>query len=344
MFEKEEFMKIVIDAMGGDNAPCAIVDGAIQAINEYGVNIILTGDKEQIEKELESKTYDKDKLEIIHTTQVIQNEDKPVMAVRRKKDSSMVVALNLVKEKKADAIVSAGSTGALLAGGTLIVGRIKGIDRPCLCPGLPNIKGGITLLADGGANADCKPKNLTQFAFMSDIYLRKVLGLENPRIGLANIGTEEGKGNELVKEVFYDIKELDLNFVGNIEARDVINSVCDALICDGFTGNILLKSCEGVAISLMKLMKEKFMTSFKGKMGALMLKDDFKQIKAMMDYTEYGGAPLLGVKGGVIKAHGSSNGFAIKNAVNQAIKFANGNVVSDIEEVLKQIDEKEKQK
>ena len=266
------------------------------------------------------------------------------MAVRRKKDSSMVVALNLVKDKKADAIVSAGSTGALLAGGTLIVGRIKGIDRPCLCPGLPNIKGGITLLADGGANADCKPKNLTQFAFMSDIYLRKVIGLENPRIGLANIGTEEGKGNELVKEAFYDIKDLDLNFVGNVEARDVINSVCDALICDGFTGNTLLKSCEGVAMSLMKLMKEKFMASFKGKMGALMLKDSLKEIKSMMDYTEYGGAPLLGVKGGVIKAHGSSNAFAIKNAINQAIKFANGNVVNDIEQVLKELEEKEKNK
>ena len=337
-------MKIVIDAMGGDNAPQATVEGAVQAINEYGVDIILTGDKEQIEKELESKTYDKNKLEIIHTTQIIENEDKPVMAVRRKKDSSMVVALNLVKEKKADAIVSAGSTGALLAGGTLIVGRIKGIDRPCLCPGLPNIKGGITLLADGGANADCKPKNLTQFAFMSDIYLRKVLGIENPRIGLANIGTEEGKGNELVKEAFYDIKDLDLNFVGNVEARDVINSVCDALICDGFTGNTLLKSCEGVAMSLMKLMKEKFMASFKGKMGALMLKDSLKEIKSMMDYTEYGGAPLLGVKGGVIKAHGSSNAFAIKNAINQAIKFANGNVVNDIEQVLKELEEKEKNK
>ena len=334
-------MKIVIDAMGGDNAPQATVEGAVQAINEYGIDIILTGDKEQIEKELESKAYDKNKLEIIHTTQIIENEDKPVMAVRRKKDSSMVVALNLVKEKKADAIVSAGSTGALLAGGTLIVGRIKGIDRPCLCPGLPNIKGGITLLADGGANADCKPKNLTQFAFMSDIYLRKVLGLENPRIGLANIGTEEGKGNELVKEAFYDIKDLDLNFVGNVEARDVINSVCDALICDGFTGNTLLKSCEGVAMSLMK---EKFMASFKGKMGALMLKDSLKEIKSMMDYTEYGGAPLLGVKGGVIKAHGSSNAFAIKNAINQAIKFANGNVVNDIEQVLKELEEKEKNK
>ena len=266
------------------------------------------------------------------------------MAVRRKKDSSMVVALNLVKDKKADAIVSAGSTGALLAGGTLIVGRIKGIDRPCLCPGLPNIKGGITLLADGGANADCKPKNLTQFAFMSDIYLRKVIGLENPRIGLANIGTEEGKGNELVKEAYYELKDLDLNFVGNVEARDVINSVCDALICDGFTGNILLKSTEGVAMSVMNLIKETLLGSTKGKLGAMLIKDDLKKLKSYMDYSEYGGAPLLGVNGGVIKAHGSSNAFAIKNAINQAIKFANGNVVNDIEQVLKELEEKEKNK
>lgn len=337
-------MKIVIDAMGGDNAPKSTIEGAVLAINEYGVDIILTGDKDIIEKELESKTYDKSKLEIVHTTEVIENEDKPVQAVRRKKDSSMVVGLKLVKDKKADAIVSAGNTGALLAGGLFVVGRIKGIDRPCLCPGLPNVKGGITLLADGGANADCKPKNLVQFAFMSDIYLRKVLNIENPRIGLANIGVEEGKGNDLMKNSFYELKELDLNFVGNVEARDVINSVCDAIVCDGFTGNILLKTCEGVAMGLMGLMKERFMSSFKGKMGALMLKDDFKAIKSMMDYTEYGGAPLLGVKGGVIKAHGSSDGFAIKNAVNQAIKFAGGNVVEDIEKVLKELEEKESTK
>lgn len=337
-------MKIVIDAMGGDNAPKSTIEGAVLAINEYGVDIVLTGDKDIIQKELESKVYDKSKLEIIHTTEIIENEDKPVQAVRRKKDSSMVVGLKLVKDKKADAIVSAGNTGALLAGGLFVVGRIKGIDRPCLCPGIPNIKGGITLLADGGANADCKPKNLVQFAFMSDIYLKKVLGIENPRIGLANIGVEEGKGNELMKSSFCELQNLDLNFVGNVEARDVINSVCDAIICDGFTGNILLKTCEGVSMGLMKLMKEQFMSSLKGKVGALMLKNDFKEIKSMMDYSEYGGAPLLGVKGGVIKAHGSSDGFAIKNAVNQAIKFASGNVVEDIEKVLSEFEEKEARK
>ena len=342
-------MKIILDAMGGDNAPDANIKGAINAINKVKAEVILVGKEEVIRKrvkELYGKEIEEisDRLKIKNATETIEMEDTPTLAIKHKKDSSMVVGFKMLKEDEGDVFISAGNSGALLTGATLIVGRIKGIDRPCLCPGLPNIKGGITLLADGGANADCKPKNLTQFAFMSDIYLRKVLGLENPRIGLANIGTEEGKGNELVKEAFYDIKDLDLNFVGNVEARDVINSVCDALICDGFTGNTLLKSCEGVAMSLMKLMKEKFMASFKGKMGALMLKDSLKEIKSMMDYTEYGGAPLLGVKGGVIKAHGSSNAFAIKNAINQAIKFANGNVVNDIEQVLKELEEKEKNK
>ena len=238
----------------------------------------------------------------------------------------------------------AGSTGALLAGGTLIVGRIKGIDRPCLCPGLPNIKGGITLLADGGANADCKPKNLTQFAFMSDIYLRKVLGLENPRIGLANIGTEEGKGNELVKAAYEELKNMDLNFIGNIEGRDVIESKADVIVCDGFTGNIMLKTCEGVAMGMMKLMKETLMSSTKGKLGALLIKDDLRKLKSFLDYSEYGGAPFLGVKGGVIKAHGSSNAKAIKNAINQAIHFVEGNVVEDIETYLLERKEAEKSK
>lgn len=334
-------MKIVIDAMGGDNAPKSTVEGALLAIKEYGVEIILTGDKEQILKELESKEYDKSKLEIIHTTEIIENEDKPVKAIKSKKDSSMVVGLKLVKDKKADAIVSAGSTGALLAGGLFVVGRIRGIDRPSLCAGLPNKKGGITLLADSGANVDCKVKNLVQFSYMSDIYLKKVLGVENPRIGLLNIGTEEGKGNELVKESYNEIKKLDINFVGNVEARDVMNAVCDAIICDGFSGNILLKTSEGVAMGLMEVMKETLLSSFKGKLGALMIKDDLKKVKSLLDYTEYGGAPLLGVKGGVIKAHGSSNSRAIKNAVNQAIKFAKGDVVADIEKAIKDIKEKE---
>lgn len=340
-------MRIVVDGMGGDNAPKAVVGGVVEAINEFNVEIAITGDKELLEQEFANYEFDRSKLEIIHTTEVIENEDKPVQAIRRKKDSSMVVALNLVKENKADAIVSAGSTGALLTGATLIVGRIKGIDRPCLCPCMPNIKGGMTIIADSGANADCKPRNLSEFAMMSNIYLKKVLGMENPRIGLGNIGSEEGKGNELVKSAYNELKTMDLNFVGNIEGRDVIESKADVIVCDGFTGNIMLKTCEGVAMGMMKLVKETLMSSFKGKLGALLIKEDMRKLKVFLDYSEYGGAPFLGVKGGVIKAHGSSNSKAIKNAIKQAINFTEGNVVEDIEAYIlskKEDDKKQENK
>ncbi len=334
-------MKIAIDGMGGDNGYITVVEGVVNAIKEYSVEVIVTGDKESLEKEFSNYKFDRNKLEIIHTTDIIENEDKPVQAIRRKKDSSMVVALNLVKEKKADAIVSAGSTGALLTGATLIVGRIKGIDRPCLCPCMPNIKGGMTMIADSGANADCKTRNLTEFALMSDIYAKKVLNIESPRIGLANIGSEEGKGNELAKTSYEELKQMDINFVGNIEGRDVIESKADIIVCDGFTGNIILKTCEGVAIGMMNLMKETLMSSTKGKIGALLIKDDLRRLKSFLDYSEYGGAPFLGVKGGVIKAHGSSDAKAIKNAIKQAINFVEGNVVQDIDAYIKQKKENE---
>lgn len=327
-------MRIVIDGMGGDNAPQSNVEGAVNAIKEYGINLVITGNKEILEKEFSKYDFDKEKLEIIHTTEIIENEDKPVKAIRSKKDSSMVVALRLVKEGYADAVISAGNTGALLAGGLFVVGRIKGIDRPCLCPAIPNAKKGMTLIADGGANADCKPRNLVEFAAMSNIYAKKVLGLSNPRVALANVGIEEGKGNDLVKKAYEELKNIDLNFIGNIEARDVINAYTDIIVCDGFTGNILLKSTEGVAISVMGLLKETFLSSTKGKLGAMLLKDDLRKLKSFMDYAEYGGAPLLGVNGGVIKAHGSSDSRAIKNAINQGIKFAKGNVLQDIKDFV----------
>lgn len=327
-------MKIAIDGMGGDNAPKSNVEGVVSAIKEYNVDIIITGDKDALEKEFANYEFDRSKLEIVHTTEIIENEDKPVKAIRSKKDSSMVVALRLVKEGKADAVVSAGNTGALLAGGLFVVGRIKGIDRPCLCPAIPNVKKGMTIIADGGANADCKPRNLVEFAAMTNIYSKKVLGIENPRISLANVGAEEGKGNDLMKKSYEELKNMDINFIGNLEARDVINAKTDVIVCDGFTGNILLKSAEGVAMSVMGLLKETFLSSTKGKIGAMLLKDDLRKLKSFMDYAEYGGAPLLGVNGGVIKAHGSSNSKAIKNAINQGIKFAQGNVLRDIEEFV----------
>lgn len=335
-------MKIVIDGMGGDNAPKSNVEGAVNAIKEYQVDLIITGDKDLLEKEFSNYEFDRNKLEIVHTTEIIENEDKPVKAIRSKKDSSMVVALNLVKEGKADAIISAGNTGALLAGGLFVVGRIKGIDRPCLCSAIPNVKRGMTLIADCGANADCKPKNLVEFAAMSNIYSRKVLGLENPKVALANIGLEEGKGNDLVKRSYEEIKKLDLNFIGNVEAREVINAYTDIIICDGFTGNILLKSAEGVALSVMSLIKETFMASTKSKIGALLIKDDLRKLKSFIDYSEYGGAPLLGLNGGVIKAHGSSDAKAIKNAINQGIKFSKGKVVEDINQFISKYNEENK--
>ncbi|MBC5996040.1 phosphate acyltransferase PlsX [Romboutsia ilealis] len=332
-------MKIAIDGMGGDNAPKSNVEGVVSAIKEYNIDIIITGDKDVLEREFANYEFDRSKLEIVHTTEIIENEDKPVKAIRSKKDSSMVVALRLVKEGKADAVVSAGNTGALLAGGLFVVGRIKGIDRPCLCPAIPNVKRGMTIIADGGANADCKPRNLVEFAAMTNIYSKKVLGIENPRISLANVGAEEGKGNDLMKKSYEELKNMDINFIGNLEARDVINAKTDVIVCDGFTGNILLKSAEGVAMSVMGLLKETFLSSTKGKIGAMLLKDDLRKLKSFMDYAEYGGAPLLGVNGGVIKAHGSSNSKAIKNAINQGIKFAKGNVLEEIEDFVQSFKE-----
>ena len=323
-------MKIVVDGMGGDNAPYSNVEGVVNAIKEYNIDMIITGDESILEEEFKKYDFDRSKLEIVHTTEIIENEDKPVKAIRSKKDSSMVVGLRLVKEGQAQAFISAGNTGAVLAGGLFVVGRIKGIDRPCLCAAIPNINKGKTIIADSGANVDCKPLNLIQFAGMSDIYAREVLDIKNPRVAIANIGAEETKGNELVRKSYEEIQKLDLNFVGNLEARDLINAKTDIVVCDGFTGNILLKSAEGISMSVMKLIKETLMSSTKGKIGGMLIKEDLNKLKAFMDYAEYGGAPLIGLNGGVIKAHGSSDSRAIKNAINQGIKFAEGNVVDKI--------------
>ena len=328
-------MKIVVDGMGGDNAPKSNVEGVVNAIKEYNVDIIITGDKDLLEKEFSNYEFDKSKLEIVHTTEVIENEDKPVKAIRSKKDSSMVVGLKLVKEGKAQAFISAGNTGAVLAGGVFVVGRIKGIDRPCLCPAIPNVKRGMTLIADSGANADCKPINLVQFAGMSNIYASKVLGINNPKIALANIGIEEGKGNDLVKKSYEELKNLDLNFIGNVEARDVINAYTDIIVCDGFTGNTVLKMYEGTASTVLNIIKDGMLSSgFTAKIGALLLKPVFKDIKKKFDYKEYGGAPFLGVDGICIKAHGSSDGKAFKNAIRQSKQFYDNKVLDKIKEQL----------
>lgn len=324
-------MRIAVDAMGGDQGVMVTVKGSIEAVKELGVNIILVGNEEIIKNELSKYEYSGNNIEIISAEDIITNDEEPAMAVRRKKQSSMVMGLNLVKDKMADAFVSSGSTGALLAGGLLLVKRIKGVDRAALAIPYPTKKG-VSLLLDAGANTDCKAKYLQQFAIMGSIYMEKILDTANPKVSLVNIGTEEGKGNELSKETYDLLKNTNVNFTGNIEARDIPEGDADVLICDGFVGNIILKLTEGLAMSIFSLLKEEFMSSFTSKIGALLLKSGLKKFKKRLDYTEYGGAPLLGIKGVVIKAHGSSDAKAIKNAIKQAKILVENKVIERIED------------
>ncbi len=326
-------MRIVIDAMGGDNAPVATVKGAVEAVKSYNIDVILTGNESMIEEQLAKYDYTREKIEIVHCSEIITNEDKPVSAIREKKDSSMAVALKLVKEKKADAIVSAGNTGALLAGGLLILGRIKGIDRPALAPPYPTTDG-MSVLIDGGANSDCKPRNLLEFGIMGSVYAEKVFEIKKPSVCIVNIGIEEEKGSEIVKEAHKLCKNGPFNFKGNIEARDIPAGYADVIVCDGFTGNVILKLTEGLADSIFRLLKEEFVKNTLRKIGASLLKSGFKDFKERFDYTEYGGAPFLGVKGVLIKAHGSSDAKAVKNAIRQGIKFVENNVIDDIAEKI----------
>lgn len=327
-------MRVIIDCMGGDNAPSEVVKGALMAAKEYDVEIILVGDEEGIKKEI-SEEYKNimNRLQIIHTTEIITNDESPTLAIRRKKDSSIVVGLKYLKEGKADAFISAGNTGALLAGGLFIVGRIDGIDRPCLAPVIPGEKGHFMLL-DSGANAECKPKNILQFGIMGSIYSKKVLGKENPKVGLVNIGAEEEKGTEFIKQSFNMLKNSNLNFIGNIEPREIPKGECDVVLSDGFVGNVILKLYEGVAQTIFDILKREIYSSLIYKIGGAILKPVFKKFKKDFDYTEYGGAILLGVNKVVIKAHGSSNAKAIKNAVRQSINCVKGSVIELIREEI----------
>lgn len=333
-------MKIAVDAMGGDNAPNSVVKGSIDAIKEYGVHIVLVGIEGKIRKELSKYEFNEEKIEIINAEEIITNEDKPVMAIRRKKNSSMVVGLKLLKNSEVDAFISAGNTGALLSGGLFIVGRTKGIDRPALATVYPTSKG-VSLLMDVGANADCRPKHLQHFAVMGSIYCQRVLGIDSPSVGLVNIGTEEGKGNELTKESFGLLQGTDINFYGNVEARDIPKGIVDVLVCDGFVGNTILKLTEGLAETIFSLLKKAFMKNSLTKLGALMLKPGLKAFKADLDYREYGGAPLLGVKKPVIKAHGSSDNIAIKNAIKQAKIFSENKVVDIVQSEIHRLEGKD---
>jgi len=308
-------MRIAIDAMGGDHAPKAIVEGALEAAKEWpDIEIILVGD------ELRLKLHIKDKLQnvrIHHTSETIEADDEPVKAVRRKKDASMVVAGQLVRDKQAEAMISAGNTGALMTTALLIVGRVKGVGRPALAPMLPTLDGRGVLALDLGANMDATAEHLLQYAIMGSIYRTKMHNIEKPRIGLLNVGTEEMKGNELTKEAFPLLKQAPVHFIGNVESRDIFNGPCDVVVCDGFSGNIMLKSLEGAATAIFSVLKSELTRNWMRKMAALVLKPGLAQFKKF-DYKEYGAAPLLGIDGLCLKCHGSSDAKAIKIAVQQA--------------------------
>ncbi len=310
-------MRIAIDAMGGDNAPKEIVEGAVKAVREFpDLEIVLVGNETEIKKHLPAEGHSH--IAIIHTEDVILPTDEPVRAVRRKKQASMVLAAQQVADGNADACISAGNTGALMAAGLFVVGRIKGVERPALAPTLPTLDGQGFVLLDVGANAEARPEHLLQFAVMGSVYAEKVRGIKKPRVGLLNIGTEEKKGTDLTKAAYELLKDAPIHFVGNVESRDLMDNVADVIVTDGFTGNMVLKTVEGTALSMFKMIKGAMMADLKSKLAAAVLKPQLKVIKDKMDYSEYGGAGLFGLKAPVIKAHGSSNANALFNAVRQA--------------------------
>ena len=324
-------MHIFVDAMGGDYAPQAPVEGSIEALRRYNnIELVLAGDVKQIEPLLKDCDDVRSRITLVDAPEVITNHESPVMGVRSKKNSATVVGMLQLKEKLVDGFVSAGSTGAVLAGGMFRLGRIPGVERPALAPLLPNGKGHF-LLIDCGANVDCKPEYLQQFGVMGAAYMKGVMGVEDPRVGLINIGAEAEKGNGLVKETYPLMEKAPYNFVGNVEARDITADQADVLVCDGFTGNVVMKFMEGVAGTLMGIIKKEMMADLRGKIAGLIAKPAFRRVKKMMDYTEVGGAPLLGVQGAVVKAHGSSNAHAFSCAIGQVIKMVDGHVVEVIE-------------
>lgn len=335
----QDLVKVVVDAMGGDNAPEEIVKGAIEAVNQRkDIYVYLTGKTAVIEKELQKYSFPKERVEIVHAEEVIETAEPPVMAIRKKKDSSIVVGMNMVKRGEADAFVSSGSSGAILVGGQLIVGRIKGIERPPLAPLIPT-KDGVALLIDCGANVDARASHLVQFAKMGSIYMENVVGIKNPRVGIVNIGAEEEKGNALVKETFPLLKACEeINFIGSVEARDIPAGVCDVVVCEAFVGNVILKLYEGVGATLISKVKEGMMGSLRSKIGALLVKPALKQTLKSFDASQYGGAPLLGLNGLVVKSHGSSKALEIKNSVIQCVQFKQQKINEKMKENIVGID------
>ncbi len=333
-------MWISVDVFGGDNAPDAILQGCIDALNEIeDMNLILFGKEDIIKAYFENKNYDNKRIRIVDAPEVIDCHEQPTLAIKRKKNSSLVRALECVRDGEAACMVSAGSTGAVLTGATLIVRRLNGVKRPALAPILPSATGCV-LLIDCGANVDSKPEFLQQFAIMGSAYMENVIGIQKPRVALLNNGAEAEKGNALTKETYPLLLDAPINFVGNCEARDILSGDIDVLVCDGFAGNIVLKHTEGMAMVLMKMLKEELMSSTRTKIGAAVAKPAFANFKKKMDYTEYGGAPLLGINGGIIKAHGSSNAKAFKAALKQAAMYIQGDVTSAIAKGIDTMEEK----
>ena len=335
-------MRIILDGMGGDNAPLEIVKGAVEASSKIDHQIVIVGREDEINAELAKYNYDESKIQVVHTSEVIENEDSPVKAIRRKTDSSMVKGLTMLKDGEGDLFISAGNTGAYMAGSLLILGRIPGVDRPAIASIYPIAGGALpSIIVDAGANSECRPSNLLEFAIMGSLYMEKVMDRKNASVGLVNLGIEENKGTTVTKAAHKLLKEADINFIGNVEARDVPKGACDVIVCDGFTGNIILKLTEGFAWNLLKTMKKKFTDGISAKMGAVLLAGKVKEIKDEFDYFEYGGAPILGVNGHVLKIHGSSGATAVRNAIIKGIPYAQENVVGRITSAMEGIDVEE---
>lgn len=325
--------KIALDAMGGDNAPAEVVKGAVDAVKARDdIKVFLVGQKDSVQAELEKYTYPSEQIELIDAPEVIEMAEPPVIAIRRKRQSSIVVGMNMVKQKEADAFVSAGSSGAVLVGGQVIVGRINGIQRPPLAPLIPTEKG-ISLLIDCGANVDARAEHLVQFAKMGSIYMEHVVGRKNPKVAIVNIGAEEEKGNALVKETIPLLRECDdINFVGSIEARDIPKGDADVIVCEAFVGNVILKLYEGLSSTLIGVIKKGLMSTLKSKIGAALALPALKKTIKAFDATEYGGAPLLGLNGLVVKTHGSSKAKEITNSIFQCVTFKEKEINNKIRE------------
>lgn len=318
----QEMIKVAVDAMGGDNAPAEMVRGAVGAVTlRQDIKVALVGQQDIIKEELEKCAFGGSQIEIVQAEEVIETAEPPVMAIRKKKKSSIVIGMNMVKDGSADAFVSAGSSGAILVGGQVIIGRIKGVERPPLAPLIPTEKG-VSLLIDCGANVDARSSHLVQFAKMGSIYMENVLGVKRPKVAIVNIGAEEEKGNALLKETFPLLKNSpDINFVGSIEARDIPHGDADVIVCEAFVGNVILKLYEGVGATLIGMVKQGMMQSTRSKVGALLVKPALKETLKAFDASQYGGAPLLGLKGLVVKAHGSSKAQEITNSIIQCVTF-----------------------